>query len=80
MLITIENPNAKTDKELYIFRDSYGSSLAPLLVDGYKKITVIDLRYIASPLLPNYIDFKEGSDALIINCIDVINSPILKVM
>ncbi len=29
-LLTIENPNAKTDRELVVFRDSYGSSLVPL--------------------------------------------------
>ena len=34
-LLTIENPNADTDRELVIFRDSFGSSLAPLLVPGY---------------------------------------------
>ena len=81
MLITIENENAKTDKELYIFRDSFGSSLSPLLVEGYKKITIIDLRYIASPLLKNFITFEKGSDALIINCTDVIGiGGILKVL
>ena len=37
-LITIENPNANTDKELVLFRDSFGSSLAPLLAEGYKKL------------------------------------------
>ena len=81
MLIEIENENAKTDKELYIFRDSYGSSLSPLLVEGYKKITIIDLRYIASPLLKQFVEFKAGSDALIINCTDVLGTGgILKVL
>ena len=79
-LVTIENPNAKREKELYIFRDSYGSSLAPLIVEGYSKITLIDLRYIASNLLTNFIEFKEGSDALFIYCVDVFNnSTMLKV-
>ena len=32
-LITIENPNAHTKKELLLFRDSFGSSIAPLLID-----------------------------------------------
>ena len=35
-VITIENPNGITDKELVIFRDSFGSSLVPLLVEGYQ--------------------------------------------
>jgi hypothetical protein len=79
-LITIENPNCDREKELYVFRDSYGSSLAPLMVEGYSKITLIDLRYIASNLLTNFVEFKEGSDALFIYCVDVFNnSTMLKV-
>ncbi len=31
-LLTIENPNAATDRELIVFRDSFGSSLIPLTV------------------------------------------------
>ena len=45
-MITIENPNASSDKHLILIRDSFGSSLAPLLVDSYAKITVLDLRYL----------------------------------
>ena len=40
----IDNPNATTDKELVMFRDSFGASLAPLLVEGYKTIHLIDIR------------------------------------
>ncbi len=43
--ITIENPNATTDRELVIVRDSFGSSIAPLLVQDYAKVTLIDIRY-----------------------------------
>lgn len=79
-LISIENEQASTDKELYIFRDSYGSSLTPLLIEQYKKITVIDLRYISTMALKRVVEMKEGQDALIILCTDVINnSTILKV-
>jgi len=79
-LITIENDQAATDKELFVFRDSYGSSLTPLLINEYKKITLIDLRYVSSMFLNQLIDWKEGQDALIILGTDVINSSsILKV-
>ena len=79
-LITIDNEKALSDKELIIFRDSYGSSLTPLLIGGYKKITVIDLRYIASPMLKQFVEFKEDNDVLFIYCTDVINNgSILKV-
>lgn len=58
-LVEITNSNAKVQKELVIFRDSYGSSLAPLLIDSYSKITLIDLRYMASIILPQYITFTN---------------------
>ena len=62
-LMTLENPNAATDKELILFRDSFGSSLAPLLAQGSAKITLVDLRYMASFLLGEYMDF-HGQDVL----------------
>ena len=62
-LLRIENPNAKTHRELIIFRDSFGSSLAPLLVQDYAAVTLIDIRYIAPQLLGRYVDF-EGKDVL----------------
>ena len=60
-LVTIENPNAKTDRQLYLFRDSFGSSLAPLLSSAYAKITVIDMRYIDSRLLEEYVGMPSAA-------------------
>lgn len=45
-LLRIENPNAKTDRELVVFRDSFGSSIVPLLMQDYAVVTVIDIREI----------------------------------
>ena len=50
-LVTIENPNASTEKELIVFRDSFAGSLIPYLVEGYQKITLVDIRYVDSKLL-----------------------------
>ena len=72
-LVTIENENAKTDKELIIFRDSFGSSIAPLLVEGYKKITLVDIRYIHPNLLGNYIEFNS-QDVLFLYSTSVLNN------
>lgn len=72
-LITIENENAKTDKELIIFRDSFGSSIAPLLVEGYKKITLVDIRYMHPNLLENYIEFNS-QDVLFLYSTSVLNN------
>lgn len=76
-IIRVENPNAKTEKELLLFRDSFGSSLAPLLVENYSKITLIDLRYISSKLLENYIDFEE-QDVLFLYSTVVLNQNVFK--
>jgi hypothetical protein len=62
-LQVLESPLAKTDRELIIFRDSFGSSLAPLLMRDYEKITLIDTRYIVPAMLGEYVDF-EGADVL----------------
>lgn len=74
-LITIENPNAATDKELILFRDSFGSSIAPLLVEGYAKVTLVDIRYIASDLLDRFIDF-ENQDVLFLYSTLVLNNSV----
>lgn len=47
-LITIDNPNATTDKQLIIFRDSFSSSIAPYFVEGYSRVTLVDIRYLAT--------------------------------
>ena len=71
-LLTIENPASTTDKELIIFRDSFGSSLAPLLAEGYKTITLVDIRYLGSPMLGRMLDF-HGQDVLFLYSTGVLN-------
>ena len=72
-IIEITNPISNNNKELIVFRDSYGSSLIPLLTEGYKKITVIDTRYVSSKLLNNYINFNN-QDVLFMYSILTINN------
>ena len=74
-LMTIENPNSSSDEELVIFRDSFGSSIAPLLVSGYFKITLIDLRYISSKDIPDYVNFG-GQDVLFLYSTLILNNGI----
>ena len=62
-VLRIENPFADSDKKLVVFRDSFASSLIPLLAEGYSEITLIDLRYIDKQLLGDYVEF-EGKDVL----------------
>ena len=72
-LLTIENPNAATDKELIVFRDSFGSSMVPLLVKDYAKVTLVDLRYIHMSMLKNFLEFK-GQDVLLLYSTLVLNN------
>ena len=59
LLKIINNEYDESKKDLIVFRDSYGSSLIPLLIDGYNSITVVDIRYIKSSMLKDYIDFNN---------------------
>ena len=72
-LLTIENPAGEPGKELIVFRDSYGSSLIPLLVKDYAKVTVIDTRYIAADLLDRFVEF-HGQDVLMVYSTLLLNS------
>lgn len=76
-LIEVNNPNCKTERELILFRDSFGSSLAPLLIENYKKITLVDLRYMSSSLLEEFIEF-ENQDVIFLYSSLVLNQNILK--
>lgn len=71
--IEIENIFSDTTDELVIFRDSFSSSLIPLLLPYYSKITVIDLRYITLDIAASKTAF-DGKDVLMLYSVPVINS------
>ena len=72
-LLTIENPNAGTGRELVLFRDSFGSSIAPLLAQGYARVTVVDIRYMSPALIGRFADLSEADDVLFLYSTGVIN-------
>lgn len=72
-LLRIENPNAKTERELIVFRDSFGSSFVPLLVQDYKTVTLVDLRYMPSTMLGEKLDF-HGQDVLFLYSTLILNN------
>ena len=76
--LTVENPLAKEKKELVVFRDSFGSSLIPLMLEGYRKITVVDIRYISPQILGEYVDFTDCDVLFIYNTLILNQSNILK--
>lgn len=77
-ILTIENSKIDSDKELIVFRDSYGSSLVPLFISSYKKITVVDTRYISSKLLNKYITFDSQDVLFMYSTLLINNSYTLK--
>ena len=72
-MLTIENPGAATDRELIIFRDSFGSSIAPLLLQDYAKVTLVDIRYIQISMLDRFLEFN-GQDVLFLYSTLVLNN------
>ncbi len=71
--VTIENPGASTTKELVVFRDSFGSSLVPLLVEAYAKVTILDARYMNEAMIGNFVTF-DSQDVLFIHSTGVLNN------
>lgn len=72
-LLTIDNPNGKAGKELVVFRDSYGSSLTPLLAENYSRVTLVDIRYIHPDQVGEYVTFGD-QDVLFLYSSLILNS------
>ena len=72
-LLTIENPNAPGNRELIIFRDSFGSAMAPLLLQDYARVTLVDIRYIQMDVLERFVEF-QGQDVLFLYSTLVLNN------
>lgn len=71
-LVTLETPNGG-DNHLILFRDSFGSAVAPLFLEAYDKVTVIDTRYVRSEFLGNLVDF-EDADVLFLYSTSLLNN------
>ena len=76
-LLRIDNPDAQTDLELIVFRDSFGSSMVPLLVQGYKSVYVVDIRYVSPDAVEYYIE-TEGKDTLFLYSALILNQKAFK--
>lgn len=72
-LLVLESPKAKSDKELIIFRDSYAASIAPLLAPAYKRITLVDTRYVNPAMLGNFVKFSN-QDVLFLYSTSILNN------
>ncbi len=72
-ILTIENPHVDNGEELIVFRDSFGSSLIPLLAKAYEKITILDIRYVNSAMLGQFVEFGD-QDVLFLYSTMLLNS------
>ena len=77
--IEITNNNLNDNSKLIIFRDSFASSLIPLLIPYYNNITVVDLRYIDFEYAKDKIDFNNSDILFLYSTLIINNSDILKV-
>lgn len=77
-LIEITNHKSSTDKELLLFRDSFASSFAPLLLNYYGKITLIDTRYVSYQSLDQFVDFNNQDVLFMYSTMIINNSQTLK--
>lgn len=78
-LLRIENPAAADGRTLIVFRDSFGSSLIPLLAESYATVYAVDIRFLASDLLGRFVDFPAEADVLFLYSTAVLqNSVTLK--
>ena len=77
--IEISNNNLNDDSKLIIFRDSFASSLIPLLIPYYNNITVVDLRYIDFEYAKDKIDLNNSDVLFLYSTLIINNSDILKV-
>ena len=72
-VLEITNPAGMAGKELIVFRDSFGSSMVPLLVHDYAKVWVLDTRYVGPAMLGQFVEFAD-QDVLFLYSTLILNS------
>ena len=73
-ILRVDTPAAESDRELVVFRDSFGSSITPLLIPAYARVTLIDIRYVKSELLGELLDLSGTDDVLFLYSTMVLNN------
>ena len=74
----VSGGSMEDDRRLIMFRDSFGSSLAPLLLEQYDEVVLVDLRYISASLIDRYVDFGNADILFAYNTLIWNNASILK--
>ena len=77
-LITVTNPNSDSGKKLIIFRDSFGSSIAPYLFEAYDTVTLVDPRYMVPDYLGRFLEFEDSDILFLFSTLVLNNSETIK--
>ena len=72
-VLEITNPAGEAGRELIVFRDSFGSSMVPLLLNDYETVWVLDTRYVNSAMLGHFVEFTD-QDVLFLYSTLILNS------
>lgn len=73
-LLRVDSPLSATDKTLVVFRDSFASSLIPLLAESYRTIYAVDIRYLSTQLLGRFFTPDGSEDVLFLYSTMVLNN------
>ena len=73
-LVRIENAAQANGRRLIVLRDSFASSLMPLLIPAYAEITLADIRYVAPRMLEKLLTVTADTDVLYLYSTSVLNS------
>lgn len=72
-LLTIQNPECHNGKKLLLFRDSFGSSIAPFFAEYYEEVTLVDLRYVSASHALELLGDTEYQDVLFLYSAPILN-------
>lgn len=75
-LLRMDDPLSESADTLIVFRDSFGSSLVPLLAAGYRTVYAVDIRYLATDALSRVVEFPASADVLLLYSTTVLHNSI----
>ncbi len=63
-VLTLDNPTNPDGGILYLFSDSFGRSLAPLLLSGFRRVVFYDIRYVQTAQALKILPVEPGNKVL----------------
>lgn len=77
-VITIKNPTIHNGKRLIMFRDSFGSAIAPILAQEYSETILVDLRYVPSEQAKELVEYHNADVLFLYSTLLLNNSLAIK--